>query len=113
MEKFESEFWTTETGTLRNCFMFDTFDSTMYLNGQNELVWLKSREIEWGKLVWTNTPFIVGSLKVWNIVKAIIEEWRYNSIPELFEELNFAFSDRITRILDENNNNNNDEQLAA
>lgn len=101
MNKYTSEI--TEPGLLRGCPMFDTYNAKFYLDNNNQIVWLVSDDIEWWKMIWQRSWNIIDNWYVWNVVKFIIEWKRFESIPELLNELTIAYKNRIIRILAENN----------
>lgn len=95
----------SEAWIIRNCFCFDTLETEFYLDEKNKIVWLSSEYIKEWKTIWENSNIVLTKGFVANIVKDIIEKWKYESIMTLLEELNIAYNQRINRIVANNPDN--------
>ncbi len=90
--------YTNEPNYLRNCYMRDTYEWDFYLDWRKNIVWLKSKDINWWELIWEQTIKKV-TMWVWNIVKWIVEEKDYESLDLFFEEITSVYLRRIFQAL--------------
>lgn len=111
---YESKFWKTTSWKIRWWAIYDTYVTESYVDKNwneinniteifldkfNKIIWLKSNQVNSGKIIWKSSKNKVMNLWIWNIVKSIIEEQKYENIEEFIKEINIGYSFKLDKIL--------------
>ena len=111
-ETYQSNYWKTESWNIRWWAMFDTYRTEsiidkdkkkiehlteFFLDTSDTIVWFKSDQLINWKAFWDETKKIIKELWIWNTVKHIIENNKYEDKTEFLKELNIAYSSRLDK----------------
>ena len=91
---YESKYWKTVSWNIRWWAIFDTYNWKIYLDEISKIIWLG---FNW-EILWEESNNI-KKIWIWNIVKSIIEEEKYENIDEFIKEINIAYSFKLDKIL--------------